>query len=48
MGGRDGGEVEEVFEEVGLVVLGEFPGVEGGGEGSEVFQGGMDGGRVLL
>lgn len=36
MGGGDGGVVEEVLEEVGLVVLGEFPGVGGGGEGGEV------------
>ncbi len=37
-----------MFEEVGLVVLGEFPGVGGGGEGGEVFERGVDGGRVLL
>ena len=36
MGGGDGCVVEEVFEEVGLVVFGEFPGLGGGGEGGEV------------
>ena len=30
-----------MFEEVGLVVFGEFPGRGGGGEGGEVFEGGM-------
>lgn len=37
-----------MLEEVGLVVLGEFPGVGGGGEGGEVFERGVDGGRVVL